>query len=341
MDLLVLKVLTLVLFLMVTITMVSLPMLIWDKIRGVRDPRKRQKYEAAISYVSCLGGGVFLSTIFLHLLPESRLQLNKGLEMHHIKTTFPVLELICIIGFLLVLTLEQLALTWKEHDDALRLAALAAGNPTTHLNGQPLASHYGTLPNGPFHVHGDFPPGSLSRPENFPQDDEEEEEDPDYHSVHEDPSSHSALRTFILVLSLSVHSVFEGMAIGVQQDLQSTVQLLAAVAIHKCILAFTLGLNLRPSRLKRCAVVACSVLFSAMAPIGIAIGIVIIEEGGQGAILATGVLQGISCGTFLYVTFFEVLPHEMNVADNRLGKLISLVIGVSIIAGLLVAFPSK
>uniref|UniRef100_A0A147B7X2 Zinc transporter zip1 like n=1 Tax=Alectorobius mimon TaxID=360319 RepID=A0A147B7X2_9ACAR len=131
------------------------------------------------------------------------------------------------------------------------------------------------------------------------------------------------------------------MAIGLQQELQSTVQLLAAVAIHKCILAFTLGLNLRPSRLPRCAVVASSILFSAMAPVGVAIGTVITVQGGQGAVLATGILQGIACGTFVYVTFFEVLPHEMNIAENRFGKLVSLVIGVSLIAALLLAFPSK
>lgn len=333
MDLLAVKVATLVGFFVLTLAMVSFPILLWDKIRGMRDPRRRHLCEAAVSYLSCLGGGVFLATIFLHLLPDSRVQLAKGLELYGIRTKFPLLEFVCILGLLFVLTIEQLVLMWKEKEDSKMLNALTPDGPATR---SPLP-HYGALHGDPFYSRGHTSPtGSI--PRGGTPEATSEEEDPEFHSVHEDPSSHSVLRTFILVLSLSLHSVFEGMAIGLQQDVQALVQVLVAVAIHKCILAFTLGLNLRPSRLRKCSVVASALVFSAMAPLGIG-GSLLLQGGGHASVLASGILQGISCGTFVYVTFFEVLPHEMNIAENRVGKLLSLMLGVAIITVLLFVFP--
>ena len=37
--------------------------------------------------------------------------------------------------------------------------------------------------------------------------------------------------------------------------------------------------------------------------------------------------KGIACGTFLYVTFFEVLPHELNSSDLRTPKMIFIILG--------------
>jgi zinc transporter 1/2/3 len=50
---------------------------------------------------------------------------------------------------------------------------------------------------------------------------------------------------------------------------------------------------------------------------------------------ANGILQGIAGGTFLYITFFEVLPHELNSPGNRMPKLLFVLSGFSCICGLL------
>ena len=36
-------------------------------------------------------------------------------------------------------------------------------------------------------------------------------------------------------------------------------------------------------------------------------------------------LQGIAGGTFLYITFFEVLPHELNIPSKRLWKVFKII----------------
>jgi zinc transporter 1/2/3 len=51
--------------------------------------------------------------------------------------------------------------------------------------------------------------------------------------------------------------------------------------------------------------------------------------------IANGVLQGMAGGTFLYITFFEVLPQELNQPQNRMPKLLFVLLGYSCICGLL------
>ena len=45
--------------------------------------------------------------------------------------------------------------------------------------------------------------------------------------------------------------------------------------------------------------------------------------------------QGIAGGTFLYITFFEVLPHELNAPHNRMQKLLFVLLGYICICCLL------
>lgn len=168
---------------------------------------------------------------------------------------------------------------------------------------------------------------------------EEEEDESGTQSVHGDPNSHSSLRSAMLVVSLSMHSVFEGVAIGLQPDGVSLAQVLGAVSIHKCILAFTLGLNLVHSRFRKWGVVFSGLVFAAMAPLGMGLAMLLLQRQRKGAALLEGVLQSLACGTFLYVTFFEVLPHEMNQPTNRMAKLLAVLLGVAVVTGLLLSFP--
>lgn len=161
------------------------------------------------------------------------------------------------------------------------------------------------------------------------------------YSVHEDQNSHSSLRTTLLVLALSLHSVFEGIAVGLQLNLEQILQILIAVLIHKSIIAFTLGINVIQSRLRIRAIVECIVLFSVMSPLGVGIGMAIDKfDKGVEVYLVSGILQGIACGTFLYVTFFEVLPHELNSGKSRLLKLTCVILGFSLVSLLIMFFPA-
>lgn len=60
-----------------------------------------------LSVVSVFGGGVFLATCLLDLLPDARESLGKIEKMRQITYSYAVTEIFVAIGFLLVLSTEQ------------------------------------------------------------------------------------------------------------------------------------------------------------------------------------------------------------------------------------------
>lgn len=57
--------------------------------------------------ISVFGGGVFLATCLLDLLPDAKESLKKIEKMRQINYSYPVMEIFVAIGFLLVLSTEQ------------------------------------------------------------------------------------------------------------------------------------------------------------------------------------------------------------------------------------------
>lgn len=134
-------------------------------------------------------------------------------------------------------------------------------------------------------------------------------------------SSRSPFRALILLLSLSFHSVFEGLAVGLQTTVVATVQLCVAVLAHKGLVVFGVGLRLvqAGTGTRRAALSILS--FALTSPLGVAIGLAVAagdSEGGRG--LAQAVLEGVAAGTFLYVTFLEILPRELAGPEAPLAK---------------------
>ena len=186
-------------------------------------------------------------------------------------------------------------------------------------------------------------------------------------SSQEEAEYYHSMRIVAMIIALSVHSTFEGIAIGVQttQDdvLQVTnkqciliiskthdlmihdlfclsFQITGALALHKIVIAFSLGLALVQSPLGALKSTLCGLLFAVTSPFGIAIGLgVTLYEGDICGSLIVGSLQGMAAGTFLYVTFLDVLPHEFKNGEFRLPKLLSFIVGFSVIVGALFLFP--
>merc|ERR1712240_486758 len=134
----------------------------------------------------------------------------------------------------------------------------------------------------------------------------------------------------MLLIALSFHSVFEGLAIGLQNNTTHLMTVFIAV------MAFSLGLNIAQSELSVKAFVWSNILFSLASPLGVAIGIALSDlPPSLPQEICNGVLQGIAGGAFLYITFFEVLPHELNKPARRLWKVLFVVLGYASICGIL------
>ncbi|XP_045679108.1 zinc transporter ZIP2 [Phyllostomus hastatus] len=142
------------------------------------------------------------------------------------------------------------------------------------------------------------------------------------HSHGPPPSpSRSPFRALVLLLSLSFHSVFEGLAVGLQTTVAATVQLCLAVLAHKGLIVFGVGLRLVQRGTGSRWAVFSILSFALMSPLGLALGLAVVgrdAEGGRG--LAQAVLEGVAAGTFLYVTFLEILPRELAGPEGPLLK---------------------
>merc|ERR1719369_1311364 len=98
--------------------------------------------------------------------------------------------------------------------------------------------------------------------------------------------NHSTIRSIILLIALSFHSVFEGMAIGLQENLTQLISLFMAVIAHKAVMAFSLGLTLAQAALSTKQYMVSILIFSLASPIGMAIGMALAMEHSLGADIA-------------------------------------------------------
>ncbi|XP_008582347.1 PREDICTED: zinc transporter ZIP2-like [Galeopterus variegatus] len=134
-------------------------------------------------------------------------------------------------------------------------------------------------------------------------------------------ASRGPLRALILLLSLSFHSVFEGLAVGLQPTVAATVQLCLAVLAHKGLVVFGVGLRLVQTGTGSRWAMFSILSLALMSPLGLALGLAVAggdSEGRRG--LAQAVLEGVAAGTFLYVTFLEILPRELAGPEAPLAK---------------------
>ena len=150
------------------------------------------------------------------------------------------------------------------------------------------------------------------------------------------PARESSLRIYILILGFSLHSVFEGVALGLITDVDSLAEIAGAIVIHKSIIAFSLGISQVQHEMPTKTIFKSAILFSIMTPIGVGIGMDVLGNSTQpSSSISSGVLQSIANGTFLFVTFFEIFQRELEVHGNRLLQVLFIILGYSVVTVLL------
>jgi len=276
-----------------------------------------------VSLSSCFSGGVFIAACMLDLLPEVEEQVQGVVseiksEYQVDLTEYPTAQFLVVCGFFLILFIEQTVFHFQEKcmNTVEEQEVLIDGKQDNFGSYQSLHVH---IEHYDHHHHGQA----------------EHSHDDEHHS-HLAVFQQSTLRSLMLLLALSFHSVFEGIAIGLQDSSGQLVSVFVAVILHKAVMAFSLGLNIAQSNLSYKSTLVSNIIFSLASPLGVGGGMMIAglpQNFAQD--LVSGVLQGIAGGTFLYITFFEVLPHELNIAENRLLKVLSVVLGYASICFLL------
>ena len=133
----------------------------------------------------------------------------------------------------------------------------------------------------------------------------------------------------MLTATIYLHTLFEGIGIGVQEDTVSLISTALAIGLHKWADAFSTGMFYKNKGLvftKAYMLIGIQALMN-----GVSIGIGwLIQSKGQ---FVQAVFLSISAGTFLGLSMMHILNEEMN---NK--KYIWYKFGVMILATILVIF---
>ncbi|NXC78478.1 S39A3 protein, partial [Anhinga anhinga] len=279
------------------------------------DYEKAHRSKKVLALCNSFGGGVFLATCFNALLPAVREKLDEVLRQGNVTTDYPVAETIMMVGFFVTVFVEQLVLTFqKEKPSFIDLETFNAGSDVgsdSEYESPFIASSRGrTL----YSEHGHH---SHSHGLNI-----------------QELSRSSPLRLIGLVFALCTHSIFEGLALGLQEEGSKVMSLFLGVAIHETLVAVALGISMAKTSLPLKDAVKMAVTVSLMIPLGISIGMGIESTQNVASNITSLLLQGIAGGTFLFITFFEILAKELEDKNDRLLKVLFLVLGYTALAGL-------
>ncbi|KAL6488938.1 hypothetical protein MHYP_G00026790 [Metynnis hypsauchen] len=254
-----------------------------------------------LDLLGCCAAGVFLASCSLNMVPSYLTGMSETFRGLGVTLRFPVPEFILAVGFLLVLVIEQVVLALREHSGnhmAEKEALLVGSIDQAHLRSE------------------------VSRGRGS--------------GVHVEVSSLSTVRVCVLVFSLSLCSVFEGLAVGLQGDDGQGLELCLSLLLGKGLTALSLAVKLMQTQLRRAAVTACLLLFSAMCPLGAVLGMGFRQTHTTPQYqLARSTLQGLAAGSFAYVILMEVLPHALSSSGQRILKVTLLLTGFTAVTGLL------
>jgi zinc transporter ZupT len=135
---------------------------------------------------------------------------------------------------------------------------------------------------------------------------------------------------FVLMIALSVHSIFEGLAVGFAKTLNDVFTLLLAIAVHKGAASSALGISLVktfPDDFTLCRWLVFT--FSLSTPIGIITGMIL-----SGGSVMDVIFNSLAAGSFVYIACSEVIVEEFTIPGNRWWKLLAYLIGIMIIFSL-------
>jgi len=252
-----------------------------------------------LSLANTAGGGVILAVAVVHLLPE----VAEGFEELH--ATYPVGYVLILIGYLVLLLLEKVVFGHEHaHTDE-------PGHGHSHDHGPPKIAELA-------HVQVETSP----LPGHPPPDDSHTDVEP----------AGSVITPLLLMLSLSLHSVFEGIVLGLQTQEASIVSLILALISHKPVEALSLGILMVKSETHKSYYALFIMLFSAVTPLGCCIGMAIGAVGLPS--LVAPAFTALAVGSFFYISTTEIIADEFKTHSKmaqRWLRFFSLLVGVSFI----------
>lgn len=264
--------------------------------------KKNQGQSSFLSYLTCFAGGVFLATCFLDIIPHINEGYEDFLSNYHLPWSFPFPQLVTCCGFFFIYFIEEF---------------------TTFVFG----SHG--------HSHSVQPQQKRKESTNITNLVVEEAST----WVVSDEKS-NLLKSLTFAVAMSFHSLLEGFALGVQNTNQRIYSLFFSLLLHKSVEAFSVGLQISlANSTKKKTVLATIFVYSMMAPVGSICGSLL--QASETTIHKDGAiifLESLAAGTFIYVTFIEIMASEKSNEFNHLKQLFSIILGFCLVTAMQALF---
>lgn len=115
---------------------------------------------------------------------------------------------------------------------------------------------------------------------------------------------------FGLLIAFSVHSLLEGLVIGIQDTPRGVLLLLGAVCSHKLLVAFCLGAELVADGQPWQTLICPMSVFIFGSDVGIILGMIFQADDASGLHSTVPLIEGLAGGTLLYIALCEIIPRE-------------------------------
>ncbi|XP_022209879.1 protein zntD [Drosophila obscura] len=283
--------------------------------------RNRRRFPLTTSLLLCFGAGILLATALVHILPEVREQMNSKFA-----------EVAMCAGFFIIYFIDEFIHYFfgeaiqhthshgheHEHEREPSTSSHAQVDPDREHNGYGAISERAPLlsaqPSTSHSHHSHHSENIHDQNRTSSGCDDASVEDANAricHTSHTEPCAQSMTGTLGLFVALSLHSAIEGLAIGVQNSATKVLFLLGAVACHKFVMGFCLGLEFRsnPQTTLRSQFMGILV-FAFGAVCGIGLGMLIVDVPAEWSSKTLPIVQALAGGTLFYVTVCEVIPRE-------------------------------
>ncbi|CAL8087728.1 unnamed protein product [Calicophoron daubneyi] len=320
-----------------------------------------QTREKFMSRANCLAAGALMSVGLMEVYMEASESVEKLLTTMNLKTKFPIVSFITLLGFFLILGVEQInmALYMKPTESVNhRLEPLGKPqsqeeNHTDLVNENHTSQYFEPLGNLEHSVPSSDGGIDLTAVQTT------HTHGGSHHTTISAPDRRNWIRVIILLCAMSLHSIFEGIALGLCPSLTSLLTLFTAISVHKSIIAVSIGISLAietehkmrqsATRSSQTAIrlrvfQALAILaFAGASPLGTLIGWAVSSQPeSEGFLIVKAALQGLACGTLVYVVFYELLPHEFQEKQSdRPGKFLFLIFGFSVVSAVIAFAPEK
>ncbi|XP_044264786.1 zinc transporter ZIP3-like [Tribolium madens] len=295
--------------------------------------RRHQQVTCTLALCQSFGGGVLFATCMLHMMPEVYKSVEELKQFGNVNTDYPLSQMTISVGFFLVYFIEELSHWFVTHvpDEACEKTTRSATPSSTKVAPKSAFTNE-EKKEVPFIVdeYEKRPKSAASDTysltaqviaENEKNQEKSVDLDSELERVESAKSSvekavkskQQIMRYVLVVVALSFHAMFEGLAIGLQHSIANIWYLFVAVSIHSATILFYISLELVLAKTELRRILTHVTILSVTSPAGVLLGLLITQKANmntQAKSTAVVLLEGLSAGTILYITFFEVLNRE-------------------------------